>query len=123
MINQHLIEHDDAPVFNMPLTNQKPKASGKREILYTDSEYVSDSKIVLNLKNLIQHSLLNKLNKYCFKNGVLTITFQEPLPHLNHQIQQMLQELMKKHHQQIKESEFSSVIFVGIGCFFNGVTV
>ncbi|MFJ1269895.1 hypothetical protein ACD661_15145 [Legionella lytica] len=67
---QHLITYNHAPL-NTPLTNQKSKKTGKRKILYTPSDVFYDSELVVDLKNLIHASLIKKLNKYEFNNGIL----------------------------------------------------
>lgn len=115
---EHINTYGHAPAFNAPLTNEKSKVSGKRKIIYTSSKFIPDSKLILNLKNLIQKSLKKKLNKYDFKDGILIITFDITLPHLYPEIQSMLEELKCECHNQIKNSEFKDIIFVGISDFF-----
>lgn len=115
--NQHLITYNHAPL-NMPLTNQKSKKSGNRRIHHTVSEVFYDSELVLDLKNLIQASLTNKLNKYEFTNGILIITFNEQFPHLNLHLQDSLKEMLTEDELQIKKSEFSDIVVVGTSNFF-----
>ena len=115
--NQSLIRYGRAPL-NKPSTNQKSKKSGEREVYNTPSEEFYDSELVSNLKNDIQISLLKKLNKYDFKNGILVITFDELFPHLNPALQDELAEMLIQNELKIKESEFSNIVVASTRSFF-----
>ncbi|CDZ76802.1 hypothetical protein BN59_01078 [Legionella massiliensis] len=121
LLNQHLIKYEEAPAYDKPFTNNKTKASGKRQVLFTPSQSHKDEDLVnLNLKFLVEDSINKKIKKsYDFKNAVLTIVFVEDgLWRVYDSIYQMLDSVIDAHMDQLKDSPFSDIFFIGFRNFF-----